>query len=448
MSNGEILNQLQQLITYPQESLEVEIKSWMNLTDNNVKAKIAKHLIALANHGGGYLIFGFKEENGVWVPDESNRPTNFEKYDQDTVNSIVQKYSEAVFQCTVYCPKRLDNSEKYPVITVPGGHKVPIKAKRSGPNNRFIKENSYYIRRIGPSSDIAQSSQEWDNLIQRVIRNSKDELLSSIRDIISGPFISSNEEKKTELKNWTKDSEDRFKKLIIEKLPDEKPSRYSYGTWAASYKLHDIEEKSLTEFNEVLKTVVGHETGWPVWWYPTRTQIAPYPFKNTIECWIHENKFKADSAHSDYWRASPEGLMFLLRGFQEDGFDVKPPNNKPGTFFDLTLPVWRVGEVLLHAQRFAEKLFIYPIKIDFSFKWKGLSGRKLLPWATERYLSFDRVSHQNIVNSEISVMSDNIINSLPEIVEKITNPLYSVFDFFKFPLKFIDEELLKMLKKK
>ncbi|GAI57847.1 unnamed protein product, partial [marine sediment metagenome] len=212
MSNGEILNQLQQLVTYPQESLEVEIKSWMDLTDNEVKAKLAKHLIALANHGGGYIIFGLKENNGFWVPDESNRPTNFNSYDQDTVNSIVQKYSEPVFHCTVYYPQRLDNNKEYPVIAVPGGHKVPIKAKRSGPNNNFIQENSYYIRRIGPSSDIAQSAQEWDTLIQKVIRNSRDELLSAIRDIMNGPIInttSSDIEKKTELENWIKNSEER-----------------------------------------------------------------------------------------------------------------------------------------------------------------------------------------------------------------------------------------------
>ena len=208
MSNGEILNQPQQLITYPQESLEVEIKSWMDLTNNDVKAKLAKHLIALANHGGGYIIFGFKEDNSIWSSDESNRPTNLENFDQDIINGIVQKYSEPVFQCSVYCPKRIDNDKAHPVIIVPGGHKVPIKAKRSGPNNNFIQENSYYIRRVGPSSDIPQSAREWDTLIQKVIRNSKDDLLSAIRDIMSGPIInpiSSDVEKKTELKNCNPD---------------------------------------------------------------------------------------------------------------------------------------------------------------------------------------------------------------------------------------------------
>jgi predicted HTH transcriptional regulator len=47
-----------ELITSGSEDLDVEYKAWMDVSQNEVRAKLARHLAALANHGGGYLIFG------------------------------------------------------------------------------------------------------------------------------------------------------------------------------------------------------------------------------------------------------------------------------------------------------------------------------------------------------------------------------------------------------
>jgi predicted HTH transcriptional regulator len=49
------------LLDFPREDMATEIKDWLNLGDSMVRAKLAKELIALANHGGGYLLFGFSE---------------------------------------------------------------------------------------------------------------------------------------------------------------------------------------------------------------------------------------------------------------------------------------------------------------------------------------------------------------------------------------------------
>lgn len=58
-SNSE--QSLRQLLDFPREDMATEIKDWLNLGDSMVRAKLAKELIALANHGGGYLLFGFSE---------------------------------------------------------------------------------------------------------------------------------------------------------------------------------------------------------------------------------------------------------------------------------------------------------------------------------------------------------------------------------------------------
>jgi hypothetical protein len=87
-----------------------------------------------------------------------------------------------------------------------------------------------------------------------------------------------------------------------------------------------------------------------------------------------------DAAHPDFWRPSPQGMMYLLRGYAEDSTS----DFAPGKVFDLTLPVWRVGECLLHAKRFAAKLADGPSSVIRAV-WSGLRGRILRPWAKSSF---------------------------------------------------------------
>ena len=56
----EIAVELEDLVTSPREVQRVELKSWLDLSDRIVQANVARHIAALANYGGGYLLFGFK----------------------------------------------------------------------------------------------------------------------------------------------------------------------------------------------------------------------------------------------------------------------------------------------------------------------------------------------------------------------------------------------------
>jgi hypothetical protein len=51
------------LVTSKNEALEVEYKSWTDTSVAETSAKLARHLAALSNHGGGYLIFGVDDKS-------------------------------------------------------------------------------------------------------------------------------------------------------------------------------------------------------------------------------------------------------------------------------------------------------------------------------------------------------------------------------------------------
>jgi predicted HTH transcriptional regulator len=89
---------LLELFTGRSEDLGVEYKSWMDTSQPEAKAKLARHLAALANHGGGYLIFG--------VDDESRGPQGTTElpaalFNHDAISAIVKKYSDPRFQVSV-----------------------------------------------------------------------------------------------------------------------------------------------------------------------------------------------------------------------------------------------------------------------------------------------------------------------------------------------------------
>jgi len=211
---------------------------------------------------------------------------------------------------------------------------------------------------------------------------------------------------------------------------------YEDGTWSASYFAAG-RPLSLAELKEVLDSVRGHETGWPPWWVPTRAEIRPRIRDDGVDCWFKDNALN-DPGHADFWRAEPSVRLFLLRGYQEDEI-----TGQPGKALDLTLPIWRVGECLLHSSRMAKAIGASMIR--FYVKWTGLSGRELKTVAApDRLMPPGRVADQDSVATYVQVTPDEIDSGLPLVVQNLVSPLFELFDFFVPPLSLYVDELHKM----
>ncbi len=387
---------------------------------------------------------GVEEESQGWRP--CPQPPRNRVYTQDLINGVVKSYADPPFHCELHLVPHPDWGTDVPVVVVPGGHRVPIRSRRDGPNRMHVRENTYYIRGGGPESRAIRSAEEWNSLITRCVVASRDLLLDSFRRILEGGIATSSPMRRAEgldLEGWVEESVSRFESLIAEKLPGEQPSRFSNGIWFIGYSIiGDLRPPSLTDFLQILREAKGHETGWPPWWVPTKREIAPYVFEKTIECWLAEPDANGDPSHSDFWRASPLGMMFLLRGYEEDG---REPKIQPGTQLEFTLPVWRIGECLLHAERLARRLAGEKSSVNVRVTWRGLSGRALSNWRPERF-GFDEryLCRSDSISASASLVVAEISSGLPEIVEALTRPLYEAFDFFRVPRATIEAELSYM----
>jgi hypothetical protein len=437
-----IARRLADLLIDPHETLEVEYKEWIDIVGNNDhKATLAKALIALANHGGGFLIFGFSE-TPQGVSAAANRPGNLGAYTPDTVNAVVTAYAEPPFHCDVNIAKGSDGLQ-YPIISIPGGHYVPIKSKRDGPNGQIVKQNSYYVRRPGPQSEIPQSGREWDALIRRCPTNARDDLLNQMRGILQGgATIEPQESDLSATIRWLDDCLMRWQQVVASNKPDSS-ARFGSGHFAVAYRLTgNLNRLSASELLDALGRATVPHTGWPEFSIPRRKDIRPYIQNGNIECWIARDGQDHGSAHSDFWRVSPDGTFFMIRGYQED--EAQDRGVAPKTVFDITLPSWRLGEALLHAVNMAAELGDPEAQVTIVTEWTGLAGRTLTHLEGRR-LVFDRYrAQQDNFRSNLTVQASQITNALPELVRELVVPLYELFDFFQLPGPLPAEELARM----
>ena len=152
--SNDIQSHLQGLVANPREDLEIELKGWLDIwtkSDSAARenqADLAQAILAIANHGGGWILIGFVEANGTWQPDP-NRPASLKGYSQDAVNAIVQHFAEPSFHCGIHHVQHSTTKDIFPVIAVPGGHRIPSRSKADGCNQKHVKQHCYYIRRPG-----------------------------------------------------------------------------------------------------------------------------------------------------------------------------------------------------------------------------------------------------------------------------------------------------------
>ncbi|HEY4342736.1 MAG TPA: transcriptional regulator [Parvibaculum sp.] len=239
---------------------------------------------------------------------------------------------------------------------------------------------------------------------------------------------------------------------LTDKLPKDSPGRFPHGWYRFDYWLEgDLKTVSLTEYEEILRQAITHHSGWPVFFFPHRPEIAPREVSGLIECWLSpqneivERLFN-DPAHCDFWRATSTNRLFLIRGYQEDGQETFPP----GSIFDTTLPIWRMGEVLLHAERLASLL---PknnrVTVHFRAMYSGLRGRVLRSWAnpmTEMLVDGHGARGDEAV-LEAVFPAENITPRLAEHLFPLVSSLYERFGVTGLTISRVQAEVTRLLKR-
>lgn len=446
--------ELQELVRVPREDMNIELKRWMDPSDKVVQAKFAKELIALRNHGGGFLVIGFLDEHPPVA--DPNRPTDLAAFNTDYFNGIVKRYAEPPFHCVSHVVAHPESGATFPVVHVPGGSAVPVRCKSESPDGgKSIKLDSYYIRRPGPESSTPQTGAEWDALLERCLLNRGEDLMSKMASLLGAGRASMAQGAEaaakhpfTELREFRDSALARLEELQ-QALPEEDPARFKHGRYVLAARIvGEMVPMTVTEALERMRGLRQY-TGWSPMYIFTKPGLEPYPVgDDLIECWLRREA-PADTAHSDFWRASTNGCVVLVRGHQEDAAEVSASGGAPapGGGIELTLPVWRTAEFLLRVRELGERWANGPFRIQLIAQWDGLAGRRLFSHGGRRHLSNDYVAHSASWSGEAEFEPGEVDAALPTVVSKLLGPLYRRFSFFDAPAQLYDDEVRKLVRR-
>ena len=175
------------LVTAGSEELDVEYKAWMDTSQNDVRAKLARHLAALANYGGGSLVFGVDDVTRKPQGATNLHPTLFA---EDAISGIVKRYLDPPFQCQIAWANC--QGVDYPVIIVPSHGARPVIAKADGPHDNKgrpigIRQGEIYVRAPGPESVAIKTPEDWTALLERCLSHRADLLANIMHRAISRP---------------------------------------------------------------------------------------------------------------------------------------------------------------------------------------------------------------------------------------------------------------------
>ena len=280
------IEDLRPLVDEPMERPDAEYKNWLDLQNEHGKAVLAKAAIALANHGGGYIILGMPEGEDK-IPQSVPCPQGIRPATQDGVNSVVARYAEPPFHCGLRVVPHRATKVQHPIIIVPSTLTVPVMSRRN--HEGVIQQNRCYVRKQGPRSEEANTAEDWRTLLNRCVRANQDEMLDAIRAIVSGGVEMQNPIPNAldDLRDYCADSRHRWEALVSN-LPADAPAVFPHGYWEIGFYLVGANSASgLIELQSRMNVARQVSlNGWPLFLSLDRADLAPSPIDNCIEAWV------------------------------------------------------------------------------------------------------------------------------------------------------------------
>lgn len=375
-------NEIFDLVNNPLELLHVEIKSWLDLREAKHRADLARHIAAISNFGGGYVVFGFDDNS---LP-SSSKPESFE-LNHDIIAAITKKYLDPSIHCTVHeINSQLGNVHF--VVVVPPHGATPVCARANGPEIKGkvegITAGTYYLRKTGPESAPITSSAEWRDIIRRCALHDRAAIMASVSAALVDTRLMQKDDNAIDvLRLWSKAANDAF----LEHVGDSEfkvPIRDCHVQFGYMVHTEDPEELPAKNLTDVLRRVCFEvdrfvDSGWSLFYVFDKHDMSP-SWKSDPRAGIGDGDFlEVDLINTsrtlgfDLWRIAPLGIATTVREYWEDTEDL---GMKPRSFLSPKLMAMALLELVHHADAFSRR-FEKPTHVEFFCEWHGLRGRVL-----------------------------------------------------------------------
>ncbi|HEY6430893.1 MAG TPA: hypothetical protein VIZ17_02840 [Acetobacteraceae bacterium] len=427
---------LQELVDAPRRTLETEYKGWRNLDNPEDQVEIARDVAAIANSGGGQILFGFNEATLAPIDTDPFGTV----CTQEHVLRLTRRWLEPAPRCEVLAV-RSSAGDLHPVIRIAGHGTVPVCARRSAPfvpESCRVSRGDVYIRRhrqpqrLGPpliETGCIETAQEWAPLIRRCVRQDREAVLGMIEAVLEDRRPS--RPLQQELTDWHIAARRAFLTLVPRSPWAERLARCHYAlSYALELQSPDLlDHAQMPEF--LRRCAFDAQKLFPAGqrMFDPPTRLAVRPRFVTDPAWNDGTDFLETAwlraypptEVSDFWRVSPEGFVALVRGYGEDAADLnRALRRQPGTWVNPDLLARDLAELVIHARGLA-RFFPAPRRVLFRCDWWGLAGRELFDPAGNWPHSGTAIGDHRAVSMTVPLAS--LASAWPETVARLMAPV-------------------------
>ncbi len=458
----------EELVRSLSESRSVEVKRWIDVATPEGQAKIIRGLQALRNYNGGQLVIGF--DNSTLRPDTTNVPHDVRAaFHADIIQELTARYSSEPFDVEVLYPM-LDGQE-YVVIEVPSGVRSPVAAKKSlsdSAGKQLVSCDDVYFRTLSSNNTVSTAKipyRDWPDLVQICFENREADIGRFLRRHLSEISPETIKSLFSELSFTTApapsmdaevqqvldEGRERYLRLVSEKPLAIAP----HGSFEVGFVISGIVPRHGVdvEFLRLLDNSNPRLTGWPVWLDSSgfRDETSrPYVLDNGWEALIVSLEEGLGSGHIDFMRKVPTGRFYLRRALQDD-LATSPRAPSPNTALDFGLAVLRTAEAIAVGKAFARALGCVPeeTRLEFGFRWSGLTGRVLTSWANPgRSLSIQRKAVQDEITCRTTVPLFSSSESIAEPTYEVVSELFALFEGFVIDRSVVEDLVARLLERR
>jgi hypothetical protein len=453
------------LAARPSESLNLEVKSWIDPSAPEGAAKIVRAALALRNRNGGYLVVGFKDK--TLEPDIGNEPPDVRAaFHLDKIQGLVSRHASELFEIGVGFGVR--DGREYPVIKIPDGVLWPVAAKRDlmDAAKKLIHYGEVYFRTLsanGTASTAPARPEDWREIVDICFDNREKDFGKLLRRYVGGSGatalmeffqregVASARPFRQRAIELLGEGEQRFRRALSERqLTPEDRAIAEGASFSASLVVDPPREGALS--NRVFLTTIGSSnpqyTGWPAW-------LDSSQFSNPeSRPKVRDNGWEALivspggwSKHVDFMRFDPKGEFYHWRNLQDDVSDKV----EPGTVLDPIIVIIRVAEHIAAGLAIVKALGWKPedTRVGFAFRWTRLRGRELSPWVNPGVLiSPTDVAADDEATSFVELPLETSPTAIAPAVEQAVRGLFVFFGGYQMPTNAIEHWVGRLIERR
>lgn len=434
-SRGKKQEQLRSLLEYPGETPGVDYKSSEPFDgQSDFSLKIIKHVLGMANAGGGFIVIGFPEGDDSKPRRDLNiTPEIASTYEATRFPQMVAKKIRDTSTIDIVVHHIDFEGKSYPILEIGEFINTPIFCKSDCPGSDgklILRQGALYLRTDKTNTEEISKPEEWEKLIQISMRKRNDELLerfSKLLEQVQSGITPKNKKKESrKMPNWF--SEQR---KIAEKVMEDNDFEKKYFE-VVSYLPKNRLLWSHSQLLEAMTKAVLRNTGWPQGVVLYMNEYKPKSIKDGIQATIVS---KQNFVSVDHWGLSRMGDYYFCRTYHEDFIESKKISTLS---FDTR--IWRIAEAIDHTFSLYSQLNIDPKEVIYlEITHKGLKDRYLSADNPGRaFTLWNRASTEDIAIWKSRTTLDEIkINRKVYITEAI-KAVVIYFDFFEPEQSVID----------